>query len=88
MNKTYTHITTRKSKYIIFNWWPSSKILIRKKGFVATCRQRKRHKVSQKIASEVSLALMERCSNFTADLLRDLWTHHGRNALGCMLGYL
>lgn len=53
-----------------------------------TCRQGEGHQVCEKIAGEVSLALVKRGRDLTTDLLCQLRTHHGWNTLGCLLGHL
>lgn len=53
-----------------------------------TCWQCEGHQVSEKIAGEVSLALVKRSGHLTADLLGQLGTHHGWDALSCLLGHL
>ena len=53
-----------------------------------TCRQGKGHQVGQEVAGEVSLALVQRGGDLPADLLRQLGTHHGGDALGRLLAHL
>lgn len=53
-----------------------------------TCRQGEGHQVGEEVAGEVALALVQRGGHLAADLLRQLGTHHGRDALGRLLGHL
>lgn len=53
-----------------------------------TCRQGKGDQVSEEVAGEVALPLMKRGRHLAADLLRQFGTHHGRDALGRLLGHL
>lgn len=53
-----------------------------------TCWQREGHQVSEEVACEVSFALVEGSRHLTPNLLRQLGTHHGRDALGRLLGNL
>jgi len=55
---------------------------------VPTCGQGEGHQVGEEVAGEVSLALVKRGGHLAPDLLRELGTHHGRDALGCLLGHL
>lgn len=55
---------------------------------VLTCRQGEGDQVCEEVAGEVSFALVKRGCNLATDLLSQLWTHHGWNTLGCLLGNL
>lgn len=54
----------------------------------STCGQREGDQVCQEVTGKVSFALVQRCGDLSADLLRQLGTHHGGNALGRLLAHL
>lgn len=54
----------------------------------STCGQREGDQVRQEVTGKVSFALVQRCGDLSADLLRQLGTHHGGNALGRLLAHL
>ena len=53
-----------------------------------TCRESEGDQVSEEVTGKVSFALMQRGGDLPADLLRQLGTHHGRDALSCLLAHL
>lgn len=53
-----------------------------------TCGQGEGDQVGEEVAGEVPLALVEGGGHLAADLLRQLGTHHRRDALCGLLGHL